>query len=156
MKTRHTMFMTVRSIQMIECLLFLRRIVFSSLKSITNRLSPTSVKICCLTNGAQSTWLKALRSIMRHDTLFKICWTTNWAVRFHIDQKCYDQHLDQSDAWNKNFPFLKKLYKILQFFVDGKLQQTPLFRTTFTRTIKLNLLLKWLLGSNLSQTSLPS
>ena len=28
---------------------------------------------------------------------------------------------------------------------------TVLFRTTFTRTIKLNLLLKWLLGSNLSQ-----
>ena len=28
---------------------------------------------------------------------------------------------------------------------------TGLFRTTFTRTIKLNLLLKWLLGSNLSQ-----
>ena len=27
---------------------------------------------------------------------------------------------------------------------------TVLFRTTFTRTIKLNLLLKWLLGSNLS------
>ena len=30
-------------------------------------------------------------------------------------------------------------------------QQHVLFRTTFTRTIKLNLLLKWLLGSNLSQ-----
>ena len=28
---------------------------------------------------------------------------------------------------------------------------TVLFRTTFTRTIKLSLLLKWLLGSNLSQ-----
>ena len=28
---------------------------------------------------------------------------------------------------------------------------TVLFRTAFTRTIKLNLLLKWLLGSNLSQ-----
>ena len=28
---------------------------------------------------------------------------------------------------------------------------TVLFRTTFTRTIKLNLLLKWLLGSDLSQ-----
>ena len=28
---------------------------------------------------------------------------------------------------------------------------TVLFRTTFNRTIKLNLLLKWLLGSNLSQ-----
>ena len=28
---------------------------------------------------------------------------------------------------------------------------TVLFRTMFTRTIKLNLLLKWLLGSNLSQ-----
>ena len=28
---------------------------------------------------------------------------------------------------------------------------TVLFRTTFTRTIKVNLLLKWLLGSNLSQ-----
>ena len=28
---------------------------------------------------------------------------------------------------------------------------TVLFRTTFTRTIKLGLLLKWLLGSNLSQ-----
>ena len=28
---------------------------------------------------------------------------------------------------------------------------TVLFRTTFTRRIKLNLLLKWLLGSNLSQ-----
>ena len=28
---------------------------------------------------------------------------------------------------------------------------TVLFRTTFTRTINLNLLLKWLLGSNLSQ-----
>ena len=31
------------------------------------------------------------------------------------------------------------------------LSTTVLFRTTFTRTIKLNLLLKWLLGSNLSQ-----
>ena len=31
---------------------------------------------------------------------------------------------------------------------------TVLFRTTFTRTIKLNLLLKWLLGSNLSQFNL--
>ena len=31
------------------------------------------------------------------------------------------------------------------------LVSTVLFRTTFTRTIKLNLLLKWLLGSNLSQ-----
>ena len=33
---------------------------------------------------------------------------------------------------------------------------TVLFRTTFTRTIKLNLLLKWLLGSNLLQTILNS
>ena len=31
---------------------------------------------------------------------------------------------------------------------------TVLFRTTFTRTIKLNLLLKWLLGPNLSQVKL--
>ena len=30
---------------------------------------------------------------------------------------------------------------------------TVLFRTTFTQTIKLNLLLKWVLGSNLSQCS---
>ena len=30
-------------------------------------------------------------------------------------------------------------------------QQQYLFRTTFTRTIMLNLLMKWLLGSNLSQ-----
>ena len=40
--------------------------------------------------------------------------------------------------------------------VDSDSQQwlsttTVLFRTTFTGTIKLNLLLKWLLGSNLSQ-----
>ena len=31
---------------------------------------------------------------------------------------------------------------------------TVLFRTTFTQTIKLNLLLKWLLSSNLSQYNL--
>ena len=31
--------------------------------------------------------------------------------------------------------------------------KTVLFRTTFTRMIKLNLLLKWLLGSNLSQNN---
>ena len=43
--------------------------------------------------------------------------------------------------------------------VDSDSQQslsttTVLFRTTFTETIKLNLLLKWLLGSNLSQTTI--
>ena len=58
--------------------------------------------------------------------MINICNEQLRAVTFHVDQKCYDKHLGRSDAWNENFPFLKKLYEILQFFVDGKLQQAPL------------------------------
>ena len=55
-----------------------------------------------------------------------------------------------------NYPNTSRLWRWLPHRLSKRQSlstTTVLFRTTFTRTIKLNLFLKWLLGSNLSHIS---
>ena len=108
----------------------------------------TRVKsICCGGGLKQLTW-----PIFLKEKAFAICglsgsfypfsdhanhketgWQT-WGLGLDIDKSWLDPHRENFRSWSLS-------------------TKTVLFRTTFTRTIKLNLLMKWpLLGSNLSQT----